>query len=145
LQEKLQSEKPREAKKAEENKLFVKPVPAPGEYMATPKKEDQAVAAKLASEPVEGVGSGVFSEFLHEWAVNVSAVYQPTGEDTGCTPMFDVVYLNGHVNGIEPVAGCSSASERAFRTAINEAARPPMPTDFANHEIVIRFYDTGKR
>jgi hypothetical protein len=145
MQEKLQSEKPREAKKAAENKLFVKPTPAPGEYMSTPKKEDESVAAKLGSEPVEGVGSGVYSQFLHEWAVNVSAVYQPSGGEEDCRPTFDVLYRNGHVNDIEPVDACGAAAQRAFRAAIDAATRPPMPTSFADQDIIIRFYDTGKR
>lgn len=113
--------------------------------MAVPKKEDQSVAAKLGSEPAEGVGSGVYSEFLHEWAVNVSAVYQPVSMEADCTPVFDVGYLNGHVLGVEPVDSCGAASEHAFRTAIEAAARPPMPTSFAGQQITIRFYDTGKR
>jgi hypothetical protein len=123
----------------------VKPTPAPGTYMSTPKKEDQSVAAKLVSEPIDGVGSGIFSEFLHQWAVNVSSVYQPTGGELDCTPEFDVLYRNGHVNDIQPVDQCSAQTERAFKAAINDAARPPMPTSFADHDIVIRFYDTGKR
>jgi len=140
----MQSEKPNVAKKAEENKIFAKPVPKDGVAMAVTRKEDERVAARLGSEPQEGVGSGAYSEFLHQWAMNVSRIYNPSGVEPGCTPTFDVDYMNGHVYGVEPVDACGDASEQAFRVAIETAPRPPMPTSFGGRHIDIRFYDTGR-
>jgi hypothetical protein len=145
LEEKLQSEKPREAKKAEENKLFAKPVPAQGEYQAVARKEDQAVAAKLGSEPVDGVGSGAYSQFLHDWAMNITQVYQPVGIEDGCTPTFDVEFQDGHVNDVEPMSDCNPAAERAFRAAIKSAHIPPPPIGFLNYDMHFMFYNVGKQ
>ena len=142
----LQSEHPRVAKKAEETKIQAKPVQKQGWAMAVPKKEDERIAARLGKEEEEGEGSGVFSEFLHQWAVNVSQAYQPPPmTDDGCKPIFDVSYLNGHVTDIEPVEACSPELDQAFRAAIEAAPRPPMPTSFGGRQIPIRFYDTGHR
>ena len=139
--ERLQSEKPRIAKKAEENKMMAKPTPAPtGEYMAVARKQDEAVAAKLGSEPVDGVGNGVYSEFLHQWCQNIVAVYHPPPGTEDCRTSFTLVYENGHVDGIEPADSCSAVAERAFHDAIEEAPRPPMPTSFAGHQIPLIFY-----
>ncbi|HLG85618.1 MAG TPA: hypothetical protein VKZ79_00300, partial [Alphaproteobacteria bacterium] len=109
-------------------------------------KEDERVAARLGKEPEEGIGSGVYSEFLHQWAVNVSNVYRPPpGADDSCKPIYDVSYMNGHVTDVQPVTTCGEDLDQAFRAAIEEAARPPMPTSFGDHLISIRFYDTGRR
>jgi hypothetical protein len=113
--------------------------------MAAKTKKDESVAAKLGSEPEEGVGSGAYSEFLHQWAVNVSAVYQRVPSDDGCTPVYEVTYQNGHVLGDEPRSSCGAETDRAFHEALEKAERPPMPTSFANQQITIMFYDTGKK
>ena len=99
----MQSEKPREAKKTQENKIFAQPVPQQGLFMATKKRDDQSVAAKLSDEAAEGVDSGVYSEFLHQLVENVSAIYDPAQNALrGCAPVMDVVYHNGHVEDVEP-------------------------------------------
>jgi hypothetical protein len=113
--------------------------------MAVARKEDQAVAAKLGSEPIDGVGSGAYSEFLHQWCENIVAVYHPPPNAEDCTPTFELVYENGHVDGIEPADSCAVVAEQAFRDAIETAARPEMPTSFANHQISLIFYDARKR
>ncbi len=123
---------------------MAKPTPAPGFAMAVPKKTDERVAAKLGAVPEDGSGSAAYSEFLHQWAMNVSAVYRPPPSESGCTPSFGVSYLNGHVVDIEPVSSCGPATDQAFHDAIEAAARPPMPTSFAGQQIPIIFVDTGR-
>ena len=118
--------RPKIAKKAEENKLFAKPVPKPGDYMAVPKKEDQRIAARLGSELVEGEGAGAYNEFLHQWSKSVSAAYRPPPTDDDCYPKVEVVYSNGHVLDVEPVTSCGPAVDAALREAVNSAPRPPM-------------------
>jgi hypothetical protein len=139
----MQSEKPKIAKKAEENKLFAKPVDRPGSFMAAKNKKDESIAAKLGNEPEEGVGSGIYSEFLHQWAVNVSAVYNPTSAEDGCLPVFNVELNAGHVAEAEPVRSCGPASDQAFASALRNAQKPPMPTTWQNQQILIVFYATG--
>ena len=109
-------------------KLFAKPVDRPGSFMAAPKKKDESVAAKLGSEPQEGVGSGIYSEFLHQWAVNVSAIYNPGSLQSGCLPVFSVGLERGHVVDAEPLRSCGAQSDEAFRVAVLNAAKPPIPT-----------------
>ncbi len=119
------------------------PTPKAGFAMTVPKKTDERVAAKLGNEAEEGVGSGMYSEFLHQWAVSVGAIYRPPPGD--CTPSFDVEYLNGHVLDIQPRESCGQGSDQAFHDAIEAAPRPPMPTSFGGREITIVFVDTGRR
>jgi hypothetical protein len=133
----MQSEKPRVAKKAEENKLMAKATPTQSSYMAIKKKEDQAVSAKLGSEPVDGVGSGAYSEFLHEWCENLTAKYTPVGD---CVPVFNVTYENGHILGTEPANSCGVGAAQAFAAAMDAAVRPPMPTSLGNQQITFIFY-----
>ena len=133
----MQSEKPRVAKKAEQDKLFAKPVPQQGSYSIAKKRDDQSMAAQLGSEPADGVGSGAYSEFLHQWCANLTAVYQAA---TDCSPVFNVSYLNGHITGIEPANTCGVGAQQAFTTAMETAARPPMPTSFGNQQITFVFY-----
>jgi hypothetical protein len=137
--ERLQSEKPRIAKKAEENKLFAKPVPHDGSYMAAKKKEDESMSAKLGSEPADGVSNGVYSEFLHQWCENLTAIYPVTVFDNGCRPAFNVGYRNGHVTDIQPADSCAVQVEGAFRAAMNAAEKPPMPTSLGNQDITFVF------
>ena len=141
----LQSEKPRVAKKADESKVQKGPVDPQGLAPSRGKKEDERVTARLGDQEEEGSGNGVFSEFLHQWAVSVSAAYRPPARGDGCTPSYDVGYLNGHVMQIDPVDECDPAIDDAFRAAITTAPRPPMPTSFGGRQITIRFYDTGRR
>ena len=139
----MQSEKPKIAKKAEENKLFAKPVDRPGSFMAAPKKKDESVAAKLGNEPQEGVGSGIYSEFLHQWAINVSAVYNPASTEDGCLPVFDVALNEGHVDSAEARRSCGPASDQAFASALRNAPKPPVPISWLQQNITIVFYATG--
>jgi len=142
----MQSEKPREAKKAQENKLFAQPVPQQGVFMATKKREDQSVAAKLSDEVAEGIDSGTYSEFLHQWVENVSAIYDPAANAAqGCAPVMEVVYHNGHVEDVQPARSCGEASDRLFEEAIRNSIKPPMPTSFANEVIPLIFYAGMKR
>jgi hypothetical protein len=142
----MQSEKPREAKKAQENKLFAQPVPQQGVFMATKKREDQSVAAKLSDEVAEGIDSGTYSEFLHQWVENVSAIYDPAANAAqGCAPVMEVVYHNGHVENVQPARSCGEASDRLFEEAIRNSIKPPMPTSFANEVIPLIFYAGMKR
>lgn len=92
----------------------------------------------------DDAASGVYSEFLHEWAVNVSAVYKRVPSDEGCRPSYTIVYENGHVLGADPAKSCGPDSDRAFLEALEIAPRPPMPKSFANQQITIIFNDTGK-
>ncbi len=143
----MQSEKPRIAKKAEENKLFAKPVPQTGTYMAAKKKEDESISARVGSTPEDGVDSGVYSEFLHQWVENVKQLY-PTpvvneAVEEHCGLAFEVEYQNGHVLGIESHDGCGNPSDAAFGNAIRNAPRPPMPTSFANQHVTFIFYGPG--
>jgi hypothetical protein len=140
----MQSEKPKVAKKAEQEKIMATPTPAPGFAIAVKKKTDERVAARLGSEAQEGVGSGAYSEFLHQWAMNVAAVYRPPPSESGCTPSFIVEYENGHVLDTQPEYSCGPASDQAFHDAIEAAPRPPMPTSFAGQQIPIIFVDTGR-
>jgi hypothetical protein len=139
----LQSEKPRIAKKAEENKIFAKPTPQEGTYMAAKQKKDESVAAKMGSEPEDGSGSGTYSEFLHQWAINVSALYNPTVSEDGCLPVFDVGLERGHVVEANPVRSCGPDSDEAFRTAVVNAPKPPVPISWLNQPIEVLFYATG--
>jgi hypothetical protein len=143
----MQSEKPKVAKKAEENKLFAKPVPAPGTYMAAKKKEDDSVSARVGSEPEEGVDSGAYSEFLHQWVENVKQLYPPPIVDDAteehCGLAFAVEYQNGHVIDIQPHDDCGNPSDQAFGNAIRNAPRPPMPTSFANQHVTFIFMGPG--
>jgi hypothetical protein len=142
----MQSEKPQTAKKAQENKLFAQPVPQQGIFMATKKREDQSVAAKLSDEAADGMDSGTYSEFLHQWVENVSAIYDPAQNAArGCAPVMDVTYRNGHVEDVEPLQSCGQASDRLFAEAIRNSVKPPMPTSFANAEIPLIFYAGMKR
>lgn len=143
----MQSEKPKVAKKAEENKLFAKPTPAPGSFMAAKKKEDNSVSARVGSEPEDGVDSGAYSEFLHQWVENVKQLYpnpivNEAAEDP-CGLAFEVEYNNGHVEDIESRDNCGNPSDQAFGNAIRNAPRPPMPTSFANQHVTFIFYGPG--
>ena len=143
----MQSEKPKVAKKAEENKLFAKPVPVPGTFMAAKKKEDNSVSARVGSEPQDGADSGLYSEFLHQWVENVKALYpNPVVNEAveeACGLAFQVQYNNGHVEDIQPGDNCGNPSDQAFYEAIRRAPRPPMPTSFANQHITFIFYGPG--
>ena len=143
----MQSEKPKVAKKAEENKLFAKPVPQSGTFMAAKKKEDNSVSARVGSEAQDGVDSGIYSEFLHQWVENVKALYpNPVVNEAieeSCGLAFQVQYNNGHVEEIQPADRCGNPSDQAFYNAIRQAARPPMPTSFANQHITFIFYGPG--
>ncbi len=137
----MQSEKPQQAKKAQENKLFAQPVPQQGVFMSTKKREDQSVAAKLSDEVAEGMDSGAYSEFLHQWVENVAAIYDPTANAArGCAPVMDVLYHNGHVEDVEPHVSCGAAADRLFADAIRNSVKPPMPTSFANEAVPLIFY-----
>jgi hypothetical protein len=111
--------------------------------MAAPKKKDESVAAKLGNEPQDGVGSGIYSEFLHQWAVNVSAVYNPSSNEEGCLPVFNVVLDEGHVSETEPARSCGPASDQAFASALRNAQKPPVPISWLQQQITIVFYATG--
>jgi hypothetical protein len=105
--------------------------------MVAPTKKDESMAARLGSEPAEGVGAGAYSEFLHQWCVNLTAVYRPVDD---CTPVFNVSYLNGHITDIQPANNCGVEASTAFTSAMEAAARPPMPTSFGNQQITFIFY-----
>ncbi len=139
----MQSEKPNVAKKAEENKIFAKPTPQAGSMMVS-KSDDQHVAARLGNEPEEGVGKGAYSAFLHEWANNIAALYNPPPTEDGCSPEFALIYYNGHVVETEPVNACGVASQQAFQYAIMNAPKPPMPTSFAGQQIPLIFWGAGR-
>ena len=140
----MQSEKPKIAKKAEETKIFEKPTPRDSSsYMAAKTKKDESVAARLGNEPQDGSGSGIYSEFLHQWAVNVSAIYNPGSLQSGCLPVFSVGLERGHVIDTEPVRSCGAHSDEAFRVAVLNAAKPPIPTSWEGQHIDVLFYATG--
>jgi len=143
----VQGGKARVAKKAQENKLFAKPVERQGTYQAAKKKEDESVSARVGNEEQDGVGSDAYSEFLHQWVENVKALYPiPPVDDRfeeRCGLAFEVSYSNGHVTGIEPHDNCGNPSDEAFGIAIRNAPRPPMPTSFANQNVTFIFYAPG--
>ncbi len=143
----MQSEKPKVAKKAEENKLFAKPVQQSGTYQAAKTKKEESVSARVGNEPEDGVDSGAYSEFLHQWVENVKQLYPtpPVNEavEERCGLAFVVEYNNGHVVGIEPHDDCGNPSDQAFGNAIKDAPRPPMPTSFANQHVTFIFYAPG--
>src|SRR5262249_31765155 len=131
--ERLQSEHPRVAKKAEpDTKIQARPDPIPGWAMAVAKKEDEALAARVGNEPEDGEGSGYFSQFLHEWCDNILAVYRgPPRHNENDRCFLVVQYLNGHVLDIAPDKSCRNPEiAEALTQAIRDAKRPPMPTSF---------------
>jgi hypothetical protein len=142
--DKLQSEKPRVAKQAQENKLAAMPVPQAGEFMSVPKRKDQQMQAKLGSEPADGVGNGVYSDFLHQWCENLQAVYQVVPFDD-CVPQFAVGYYNGHITDMQPINSCAATVERSFTAAMDQAVRPPMPTSFGGQQITFIFFLPTRR
>jgi hypothetical protein len=136
----MQSEKPREAKKAQENKIFAAPVPQQGLFMATKKREDQSVAAKLSEEAVDGMDSGTYSEFLHQWVEAVQAIYNPPPNPSKCAPVVDVMFDETHVGDITVRRSCDPVTDRLFMEAIRNAHRPPTPTSWQGHEIPLIFF-----
>lgn len=138
----LQSEHPRLAKKAEENKIQAKPVPRNGWAMAVARKEDEQLEARASNvEDDEGEGSGYFSQFLHDWCQSVLATYRgPSGSDESGPCYMNVGYENGHVTDVQRGQSCGSeAVSDAFAQAIFNAPRPPMPTSFGNRHISLIF------
>ena len=134
----MQSEKPQEAKKAQENKLFAKPTPDPGLFMATKKREDQSVAAKLSDEVRDGMDSGVYSQFLHDWVEGVEAIYNPP--DDRCTPILTFNFTSGHVEDIDVRRSCGEAIDQMFISAVRNARRDPTPTSWQDIPIPLIFY-----
>ena len=130
----LQSMKPKVAKKADENKIQATPTPAPGFAMAVPKKKDEAEAARFGKVEEEGEGNGVYSQFLHDWLANILSTYKSGAEQYPCKPRVDIQYLNGHVLDAEPIDTCGGAADRAMVAAIRDAPRPPMPVGMANEQ-----------
>ena len=140
----LQSERPRvSTKEATEGRLQDQPPDSRGLPVSPQKSKDDRIAARLGSQPEEGVGTGYYNAFLHQWAENVAAIYQPTVPLGSCRPSFAAGYNNGHITELEPITSCGAADD-AFRRAIERAARPPMPTTFANRHLVIQFLDTRR-
>jgi hypothetical protein len=136
----MQSEKPREAKKAQENKIFAQPTPAQGLYMATKKREDQSVAAKLSDEAQDGMDNGFFSQFLHNWVENVSAIYEPAPNPNRCAPVLGVSFDQGTVGEISVYHSCGPAADQLFINAVRAAKRDPTPTSWQGREIPLIFY-----
>jgi hypothetical protein len=122
-------------------------VPQSGTYMAAKTKKEESVSARVGSEPQDGVDSGAYSEFLHQWVENVKVLYPvpPVNEasEERCGLAFEVGYQNGHVLDIQPHDDCGNPSDQAFLDAIRQAPRPPMPTSFANQNITFIFYGPG--
>ncbi len=98
----------------------------------------------MADEPQDGSGSGIYNEWLHQWAVNVSAAYQAPSSEDGCTPIMDVAYTDGHLE-VAPVKSCGPASDQAFLDAIHTGRHGPTLTSWQGRRIIVRFTDTGRR
>lgn len=133
----LQSEHPRVAKKAEENKIQAKPVEKQGWAMAVARKADEQLEARADKVPEEGEGSGYFSQFLHDWCQNIMAAYQePAGPRQTENCYLSVGYYNGHVVDIGPGQSCENGMiQEALADAVRRAPRPPMPTSFGGQHL----------
>lgn len=108
--------------------------------MATKKREDQSVAAKLSDEAQDGMDNGFFSQFLHNWVENVSAIYEPAPNPNRCAPVLGVSFDQGTVGEISVYHSCGPAADQLFINAVRAAKRDPTPTSWQGREIPLIFY-----
>jgi len=109
-------------------------------------QQQDSAALKPASPPppINPAEAGIYSAFLHQWACNVSALYNPVIPSDGkCLPVANVELVAGEVRAVAMVKSCGTASDNAFNAAVRQAPRPPMPTSWAEQQVTVMFYATG--